>query len=241
MSFSTAPAPGFSLRAWVKHGEGPLARAARGAFLGLRAARLPSLPGVHAPLFRLRGALLGGAAWMARAAWWTPLFLTRVETPAPGLRLEGGMPLVQGRLRIRLGRDVRLSAAATLSGRPSSADPVLEVGDNCDIGWQNIISVGTRVVLGNNVRLAQRVFLAGYPGHPLDAEARAAGAPCTAAQSGDIVLEDDVWLGTGVTVLAGVRVGRGTVVGAGSVVTKDLPPGVLAAGNPARVLRSIGA
>ena len=46
---------------------------------------------------------------------------------------------------------------------------------------------------------------------------------------------------TGVTVLAGVRIGRGTIVGAGSVVTTDLPPGVIAAGVPAKVVRNINA
>ena len=228
-----------ALRGWVKRRESPLARAAHAAVLGLRAARLPSIRAIHGPLCRLHGVIGGGMAWLARAAWWTPMFLTKVETPAPGLRLEGGMPLVMGRLRIRLGRDVRLSGVSTLSGRPSSADPLLEVGDNCDIGWQNTIAVGTLVSLGNNVRLAGRVFLAGYPGHPMDAADRAAGLPCTADQVGDIVLEDDVWLGTGVTVLAGVRIGRGTVVGAGSVVTRDLPAGVVAAGVPARTVRSL--
>ena len=56
---------------------------------------------------------------------------------------------------------------------------------------------------------------------------------------GDIVLEDDVWLATGVTVLKGVTIGHGTIVGAGSVVTSDLPPMVLAAGAPARVIKPI--
>jgi acetyltransferase-like isoleucine patch superfamily enzyme len=82
-------------------------------------------------------------------------------------------------------------------------------------------------------------MLAGFPGHPMDAADRAAGAPDTADQIGDIVLERDVWLASGVTVLAGVRIGQGTVVAAGSVVTRDLPAQVLAAGVPARVIRSL--
>jgi acetyltransferase-like isoleucine patch superfamily enzyme len=73
----------------------------------------------------------------------------------------------------------------------------------------------------------------------MDPADRAAGLPDTPDQTGDIVLERDVWLATGVTVLAGVRIGAATVVAAGSVVTRDLPPGVLAAGVPARVIRSL--
>jgi len=163
-----------------------------------------------------------------------------VETQAPGLMLYSGMPQVIGKLRIRLGRDVRMSGISTLIGRTSAAAaPLLEIGDNVDIGWQCQISVGSRVVIGDNVRLAGRIMLAGFPGHPMDAAARAAGLPETDDQVGDIVLERDVWLATGVIVTAGVTIGAGTVVAAGSVVTRDLPPGVLAAGAPARVVRAL--
>jgi maltose O-acetyltransferase len=54
-----------------------------------------------------------------------------------------------------------------------------------------------------------------------------------------IAIGDNVWFGGGVIVCAGVTVGDNTVVGAGSVVTRDLPAGVLAAGNPARVIRNL--
>ena len=55
--------------------------------------------------------------------------------------------------------------------------------------------------------------------------------------SGDIEIGDDAWLGYGVIVLEGVSIGAGAVVGAGSVVTKSLPPGAIAVGSPARVVR----
>ena len=229
-----------SLKAWVKRGEHPAARLAFRVAKAVRSARVPVIRPLHQALYALHKGVTGAWSNATRILWWTPMFLSRVENEAPGLYLEGGMPLVLGPLSIRLGRDVRLSATTTLTGRSASAAPLLEVGSNVDIGWQTTIAVGTRVVMGDNVRLAGRCFLAGYPGHPLEAERRAAGLPCDAAQIGDIILEDDVWLASGVTVLAGVRIGRGTVVGTGSVVTRDLPAGVIAAGCPARVVREIG-
>ena len=54
---------------------------------------------------------------------------------------------------------------------------------------------------------------------------------------GDIVVEDDVWIGCRVTVLSGVRIGQGSVVAAGSVVTKDVPPYAIVGGVPARVIK----
>ncbi len=201
---------------------------------------MPVIPGVHRLLYRSREAALSSIGFVFRTFWYTPLFQSRLKTPAPGLYLYGGMPLVLGPVEISVGKDCRISAATTFSGRTAArAVPELVIGDNCDIGWQTTIAVGTRVVLGNNVRIAGRAFLAGYPGHPLDPVLRAAGAPDDDRQARDIVLEDDVWLATGVTVSAGVRIGRGTVVAAGSVVTRDLPEGVLAGGVPAKALRPI--
>jgi acetyltransferase-like isoleucine patch superfamily enzyme len=229
-----------ALKSWIKRRESPLARLLHAAATGARTARLPVIRPLHRLLYAAHLGISGLIAELMRALWWTPMFISRLESNAPGLMLSSGMPQVWGPLRITLGRDVRLSGISTLIGRATTRPtPELIVGDNVDIGWQCQISVGTRILIGDNVRLAGRVMLAGFPGHPMDAGARAAGLPDTDDQTGDIILEPDVWLATGVTVTAGVRIGAGTVVAAGSIVTKDLPPGVLAGGIPARVIRSL--
>lgn len=229
-----------SLKQWAKRGDTPAARFVLDAAKVLRGARVPVIRPLHGALYAAQATIREAWHQALRIGWWTPLFLSRVETPAAGLRLDGGMPQVLGPLRLRIGRDCRINGRTTFAARPSTLpQPVLEIGDNVGISWLTSISVGTRIVLGNNVRIAQRCFLAGYPGHPIDAEDRAAGLPCTASQIGDIVLEDDVWLGTGAMVMPGVRIGRGTIVAAGSVVTRDLPPFVIAGGMPAKVIREI--
>jgi maltose O-acetyltransferase len=73
------------------------------------------------------------------------------------------------------------------------------------------------------------------PLHPLDAAQR------RRAEFGKrIDIGSDVWVGGGAIILAGVRIGSRAVIGAGSVVTRDIPDGVFAAGNPCRVIRTIG-
>ena len=71
--------------------------------------------------------------------------------------------------------------------------------------------------------------------HPIDAAQRNEGI-CT---SKAITIGDDVWIGANSTVCGGVTIGKGSVIGAGSVVTKDIPEGVVAVGNPCRVLRKV--
>ena len=91
------------------------------------------------------------------------------------------------------------------------------------------IYVGDHTMIGPNVTLATA-------GHPILPSLREKGVQYNLP----VRIGRNCWLGANVTVLPGVTIGDNTVVGAGSVVTKDLPPNVVAVGNPCRVLRQIG-
>jgi len=229
-----------NLKVWIKTDDSLTARIFRSTYFYIRNFQIPTIWVLHRSLYALHKLITGLIEWVLRVTYWTPLFKSRLENTAPHLYLYGGMPLITGPLSIRIGKDCRISGVTTFSGRWSSKPkPSLIIGDNVGIGWQTTIAVGARVEIGNNVRIAGRAFIAGYPGHPINAKDRAAGLPDTKDQIGDVILEHDVWLGTGVIVLAGVRIGAGSIIASGSIVTRDLPPNVLAAGVPAKIIRNI--
>lgn len=229
-----------ALKSWMKRRETPVARAAFALATALRRPQLPVVRPLHRVLYATHGAVAATLRWAVQVVWYTPLLQARLSATAPRLLLENGMPQIGGPLDIRLGADCKVNGAASWTGRAASRHrPVLLVGRNVTLGWRNVIAVGTRVEIGDNVLLSSDVHIAGYPGHPLDADARAAGRPDTDGQCGEVVIGEGVWLGAGVFVNAGVHIGPGTVVAARSVVTRDLPAGVLAAGAPARPVRRL--
>ncbi len=101
-----------------------------------------------------------------------------------------------------------------------------------------------RLIIGNYVSIAKDVTFVLNSDHPLD---RISTFPfkvevlgeceSEAVSKGDIVVDDDVWLGCGAIVLSGVHIGQGAVVAAGAVVTKDVPPYAIVGGVPAKVIR----
>ena len=115
-----------------------------------------------------------------------------------------------------------------------------EFGKNTTIGNNVYINSGctildcAQVTIGNNTLIGPNVSMYSA-NHSLDAAERIAGAIVPK----EINIGNRVWIGGGSTILAGVSIGDDSVVGAGSVVTRDIPSGVLAAGNPCRVLRKI--
>ncbi len=107
-------------------------------------------------------------------------------------------------------------------------------GDHVFINTDFIVLGSGRVAIGNNVLIGPGARLY-TPNHSMDLELRRAGWEIGLP----ITIEDDVWLGGSVVICPGVTIGARSVVGAGSVVTKDVPPDVVVAGNPARIIRTI--
>lgn len=91
------------------------------------------------------------------------------------------------------------------------------------------IYIGDYTMIGPNTVIATA-------GHPIDPELR---QRCTQYNK-PVHIGKNCWLGAGVVVMPGVTIGDNTVIGAGSIVTKDIPSGVVAVGNPCRVMRKVG-
>lgn len=110
----------------------------------------------------------------------------------------------------------------------------ITIGPRTFVNFNAVMLDAAPIVVGADVQIGPNVQLL-TPNHELDSERRRAGWEIALP----VTIGDNVWLGGGVIVCPGVTIGENTVVGAGSVVTRDLPAGVLAVGNPARIVRTL--
>jgi acetyltransferase-like isoleucine patch superfamily enzyme len=107
------------------------------------------------------------------------------------------------------------------------------IGDYCLISPGTRISAAQSIRIGDNCMFAANVYISDSDWHGIYNRIRP--FRCTKP----VVLENNVWLGESVIVNKGVTIGENSVIGAGSVVTKNIPANVVAAGNPARVIKQI--
>ncbi|GAB3947039.1 hypothetical protein GCM10029976_075590 [Kribbella albertanoniae] len=126
---------------------------------------------------------------------------------------------------LRMGERSYIAAHAYVTGR-------ITLGSDSTIN--PFTAVRGRVTIGDGVRIGAHSSILAFnhgttPGEPIFRQPHS---------SRGITIADDVWIGSGVTILDGVTIGPHTIIGAGAIVTKDVPPNTIAAGNPARVLRS---
>lgn len=143
-----------------------------------------------------------------------------------------------GRDGIRLGDGVSLREYAWVQVTSDLSEPGvgLRIGDGTYIGPRVVLGAGGGIDIGRRVLLGAGVHLLAE-NHALEGTGPIADLGVTRR---GIRIDDGAWIGDGAIVLDGVTVGAGAVIGAGAVVTRDVPPGAVAVGNPARVLRTRG-
>lgn len=120
------------------------------------------------------------------------------------------------------------------------ATPSLSFGDNSSFGDEGHITCINKIQIGNGVRIGRKVFITDNA-HGASERALldmpANKRPLTS--KGPVIIEDNVWIGEMTCIMPGVTIGRGAIIGANAVVTHDIPAYSLAAGNPAKVIKTI--
>jgi acetyltransferase-like isoleucine patch superfamily enzyme len=171
-----------------------------------------------------------------------PLFKGYVTSHGRNFHTGVFLHWVQGRGRFVFGDNVIIDGKCSFTfAARYSENPTLEIGDNSGVGHDCTFIVGKRITIGKHCRLANQIYMFDSPGHPMDAQARMAGQPASAEDVREIVVGDNVWIGTRAVIYPGVKIGEGAVIATGAVVMADVPPYTLVAGNPARQLKSIAA
>lgn len=179
-----------------------------------------------------------GERWGERLALWWGRHLAvrhRHVRIARSTRISPQSRINPRQGQIVMGEDCAIAPYAVVQG-------YVTLGNNCSIqAYSLLIGYGSpddpdgRIEIGNDVRIAPHVMMIGG-NHAFGDTSR----PITkqGLEYAPIIVEDDVWVAGRVTITAGVRIGRGSVIGAGAVVTRDIPAWSVAAGVPARVIKS---
>ena len=114
--------------------------------------------------------------------------------------------------------------------------PEIIIGDNVSIGYDCHIGCVNKIIIGNNVLLASKIFITDH--FHGNTEQNAINLPPNlrpVLSKGPVIIEDNVWIGEGVAIMPNVTIGANSIIGANSVVTKNS----VVAGNPARVIKNI--
>lgn len=156
---------------------------------------------------------------------------------AKPLYLHGGKHIKIGSNFICSHR-LRLDAFDVFLGDKFS--PEIIIGNNVSIQKDCHIGAINKITIGNNVLLASKVYISDHSHGDINKEAlKLSPALRPLFSKGEVVIEDNVWIGEGAVVLPNVRIGTNSIIGANAVVTKSVPCNVVVAGNPAQVIKTI--
>lgn len=155
-----------------------------------------------------------------------------------GCTSVGRLPRVYGRPRITnlgeiiVGDKFRFFSSTVTSEMVAYPGGRIEIGSNVFVNYGASLSAHRLVRIGDDCQIGSYACMMDNDYHRVEDRSQP-------GESYPIILGKNVWLGVRVIVLKGVTIGDNTVIGAGSVVTKDIPPDCLAAGVPAKVIRTL--
>lgn len=180
-----------------------------------------------------RVALEGGVRKYSKPTWRHRLRRARLSWSlgaiGEGAFVEGNVGFLRHPERVALGAHVIVKEGARIC--PTNPEAEVAIGDWTTVGYHTFVFASRSIKIGRDCLIAPFCYLVDS-NHGFKRGALIREQPLSASP---IEIEDDVWLGVGVTVLRGVRIGRGAVVGAGTVVSADVPPYAIVSGNPAAV------
>lgn len=156
-----------------------------------------------------------------------------IRLPKSNARISLGAGKIRSALAkgfiVHCGKEINIQRGAVF-GRSLSIGDRSGVGINCQL--QGEVTIGSNVMMGPEVYIYTRNHAHDRVDIPMIEQGYEEERP--------VIIEDDVWIGSRVTILPGVTVGRGAVIGASAVVTKDVPAYAVVGGNPAKVLKMRG-
>jgi acetyltransferase-like isoleucine patch superfamily enzyme len=231
-----------SIAVKIRRGEGPVWGLLRRVARKVLHFHVPVFP-LTRPLFRLlygmHVSVREGLLWARRFFWYEPLFRSQCVSVGEAFQMEQ-LPYLTGSGRVIIGDRVQLSGKPSIGfSNRAHRCPEFAIGDDTFIGHDCSFGVAGSVRIGKHCLLATRVRVSDFDGHPLDAGRRRAKEPTPPEGIRPVVIGDDVWVGAGAVILKGVTIGDRSIVGAGAVVTRDVPPDVVVAGNPAGVVKKL--
>jgi acetyltransferase-like isoleucine patch superfamily enzyme len=126
--------------------------------------------------------------------------------------------------------------------RGDKFDPEIIIGDNVIMNTDCHIGCINKIVIGNNVLMASRVYISDHSHGRINAqELNIIPTRRKLFSKGPVIIGDNVWVGEGVCIMPGVTIGANSIIGANAVVTKDIPPNVVVAGIPAVIIKKLEA
>jgi acetyltransferase-like isoleucine patch superfamily enzyme len=118
--------------------------------------------------------------------------------------------------------------------------PEIIIGDNVEMNSDIHIGCINKVIIGNNVLMASRIFITDHMhGNSDSSDLHLPPAKRELVSKGPVIIEDNVWIGEGVSILSGVTIGKNSIIGANAVVTKSFPENSVIGGVPAKLIKSI--